>query len=74
MGYKMGAILCGFLRLGAAYCNISHFPNLLIESDLHSLSLRKQGSSSYEQRIENPRVGGSIPSLGTNIPEKFPQY
>ncbi len=31
-----------------------------------SLGLKAQIAQSVEQRTENPRVGGSIPSLGTN--------
>ena len=30
-----------------------------------------QIAQSVEQRIENPRVGGSIPSLGTTISLEF---
>jgi hypothetical protein len=32
---------------------------------------RAQVAQLVEQRIENPRVGGSIPSLGTGFPGDF---
>ena len=34
-------------------------------------SLFAQVAQSVEQRIENPRVGGSIPSLGTSLHYNF---
>ena len=34
-------------------------------SEKHSLAKNAQIAQSVEQRIENPRVGGSIPPLGT---------
>ena len=39
----------------------------------HYGGLRCPGSSGVEQWIENPRVGGSIPPLGTNLYHKL-QY
>ena len=51
------------------WCNLSYkaAASVLLERDAQVAQL-------VEQRTENPRVGGSIPPLGTTFPSEFVRF